>query len=560
MPLEDEYRRALTCDPGDYIYKSTISSTENSWLMIYHFEAIKLDLEVRVYHLDHARASKVFEHIRHLSNLRSDFILSPEKVFNWRGELWLIFPLHIGRPLNEVLTRHYPHGIPNERVTARILLDILEALEVLHDANLCHRNLATYNLFLERDTGITKLKDFAHVKLFEAEEKGNQRSTMLWSYQKRYLMPPEMLGITTGEQIVDEKKADIFLFAVTAMNLAYGDVPRNPVLNVKGNIGVGKPVEWAPPSDKDYLQQPDHISDSFRAMLAPCLNKCTSERPSAQELKKDKFFKKAAGRKDVKELLCNLLKIPEHSRSLTDVPPSQLKDVKTASVKSAWDFSNVTRQSTRSAALEDSKDFTPSINLTLDGVDEKHAGLAETQYSQTKGPKQQLVIDSADNVGKFHLPNRSTGVSNDVDLGSSNHKVKNPRSRFKVEVVTPFEHAKAPPVIKDGGAALSLNDALMKPHIPVEQKSVLPVVRKSPTKGPKAVWETKRPGDWEIEDVCEWLISLGGDFKDYTEYFRTAGIDGDMICSLTEEELMELKVTKKVHRRRILTSINKLCP
>lgn len=555
MPLDDESRKALTCDPGDYIYKCTISSKKNSWLMIYHFEAIKLDLEVRVYHLDHARASKVFEHIRHLLNLRSEYILSPEKVFNWCGELWLIFPLHIGRPLNEVLTRHYPTGLPNERVTARILLDILEALEVLHEANLCHRNLATYNLFLERDTGITKLKDFAHVKLFEAEEKGNQRSTMLWSYQRRYLMPPEMLGFPTGEKIVDEKKADIFLFAVTAMNLAYGELPRNPVLNAKGNLGMGKQVEWVPPSDKDYLTQPDHISDAFRAMLAPCLKEYTSERPSAQELKKDKFFKKAAGRNEVKELLCNLLKIPEHNRSLTDVPPSQQKDLKVASVTSAWDFSNVTRQSTRgsSGLVEETKDFAPSINLTIDDdIDEKHAGL-----------KQQLVIDSPDHLGKFHLPIKSPVAANEVDLGSSNHRtgVKHKGSRFKVHVFTQFD-AKTPPVaIKDGGVALSINDAApnLKSRIPVEQKKpVLPSERKSPKQGPRAAWETKNPNEWEVEDVCEWLTTLGGDFKDYTEFFRKSGIDGDMISSLTEEELSELQVNKGVHRRKILTSIKKL--
>jgi len=555
MPLEDDDRKALTCDPDDYIYKYTISSTENSWLMVYHFEAIKLDLEVRVYHLDHSRASKVFEHIRHLLSLRSEYILSPEKVFNWCGEIWLIFPLYLGRPLNDVLTRHYTHGLPNERVTARILLDVLEALEVLHESNLCHRALATYNLFLEKETGITKLKDFANVKLFEAEDKANVRATMWRAHQRSHLMPPEMQGLTK-EKNVDEKKADIFLFAVTAMNLAYGSPPRNPIMNGKGNIGVMKPTDWVAPSDEDYLDQPEHISDSFRAMLAACLQMNTCDRPSAQELKKDKFFNRAATRNEVKEVLCSIMKIAEPSHNLKDVPPSQQGLPPSTATSAAWDFSEYTRQSTHSSknkglavsSMDDNKDFIPSM-LTIDDIDEKHSGL---KSSLTDLPAQS---------GNLVLPDKVSPVPvKDGDLlGTCNQRtvVKNPNSRFKVEDVRTFEHAEAQPIpIKEVGAALSINDGPRKPE--EQKKSVLPAHRQTQQVSAQPLYKTKHPTKWEIEDVCEWLIALGGDFKVYTNYFREAGIDGDMLSPLTEEELEELQVTKKIHRRRILTSIKKL--
>jgi len=581
MPLEDDDRKALTCDPGDYIYKYTISSTENSWLMVYHFEAIKLDLEVRVYHLDHSRASKVFEHIRHLLSVRSEFILTPEKVFNWCGETWLIFPLVIGRPLNEVLTRQHTHGLPNERVTARILLDVLEALEVLHEANLCHRALATYNLFLEKETGRTKLKDFANVKLFEAEDKANLRATIWRSPLRTHLMPPEMQGLST-EKNVDEKKADIFLFAVTAMNLAFGSPPRNPNPNVKGNIAM-KPTDWVAPSDKDYLEQPEHISDSFRTMLAACLQKNTRDRPSAQELKKDKFFHKAAGRNEVKEKLCVSMKIAEPSNNLKDVPPSQEKG-QGSSTASAWNFAdNYVRKSTRSipglAGIDDSKELT-AATLTIDDEDEKAGavvvpsltdspanfvaadkGSADTAFKTEDTPmdKGPTVADTIKGINIAKMRAAAQGLlKTDDDAVTSNQRnvAAKPKSRFVVEEVLPFDHAAKPKPIKDAGAALTINNG---PRKPVEQKKpALPALRASPQLSAQPSWTTKHPSKWEIEDVCEWLMSLGGDFKVYTNYFREAGIDGEMLIPLNDEELEELQVTKKIHRRRILTSIKKL--
>merc|ERR1719397_285840 len=160
---------------------------------------------------------------------------------------------------------------------------------------------------------------------------------------------------------------------------------------------------------------------------------------------------------------------------------------------------------------------------------------------------------SAINVGKMeaalrgHLKEIKEG-----DLGTSNQKnLARPKSRFVVEEV--LAYAAKPKPMKDAGAALSINDG---PRKPVEQKKPLPALR-SPQLSAQSSWTTKHPSKWEIEDVCEWLMSLGGVFKVYTNYFREAGIDGEMLKPLNDEELEELQVTKKIHRRRILTSIKK---
>lgn len=617
MSFSDEDRKALTCDPSDYTYKYTITATESSWLMVYHFEDIKLDVEVCVYHLDHERASKIFEHIRHLLSLRSVYILSPEKVFNWCGELWLIFPFSIGKTLNEVLNRYHNNGLPNERVTARILLDVLEALEILHEANLCHRALATYNLFLEKDTGLTKLKDFTNLKFFEDDE-GNLHKTMWKANKYSWLKPPEMLGFyacNERKEDIDERKADIFLFAVTALNLAYGSAPRSPY----PNKNVFKPTKWFAPSAEDYPTQPEHISESFLAMLKPCLSKITKSRPSAKDLKKNKFFKSTASRSEIKNLLCSFFKIVDPPQ-INDLPPSQSSDFNTpATVSSAWDFESIIRDSFDKTACdrinEVSKEVTGEITSEKrrkerDAFQEVMKDQPKVIGSQSSGPgkdasqlqsKGSAPISPGDG---FYAISPSVEQSVESDGTSTSQKAK---TRFHVvkydgptgdqkqrvdsnekgipakgEQQTPHdpdarvikrfhvrEDANSTALPGDVSAAsTSTNSEVVKAFPNQSSSSTRKLASRFKvedvqhvgrvTNQAPATWQQRKPTMWVIEDVCNWLQSLGGDFKVYVNNFREAGIDGDMLHALTADELDELQVTKKIHKRRILTSINKL--
>lgn len=71
-------------------------------------------------------------------------------------------------------------------------------------------------------------------------------------------------------------------------------------------------------------------------------------------------------------------------------------------------------------------------------------------------------------------------------------------------------------------------------------------------------WTRKTPQQWTVADVCDWLESLGKDYAAYKHKFEEAGVDGDLLTALTEEEMIELEVQKKIHRRKILKSIQKL--
>jgi serine/threonine protein kinase len=414
MPFKEDQRKALSCDPSDYVHKYTIQATATSWLMVSHFKPIELDVEILVQQLDLEGNSRVYEYQRHLLNLRSDHIHLPEKVFNWSGELWFIFPLCIGRSLNEVLTNMYSDGLPNEQITARILLDVLEGLEIMHEANLCHRGISPQNLILEKSTGVTKLKDFTNLKSFEEDgDKAKEKLPKLPSPQQRHLQPPEQLGLFYDEKQnneVDEQKTDIFLFAITAMHLAYGKVPPSPFAKTD-NV---KPTDWESPSPELYSVQPEHISPAFKDMIAPCLARSTWDRPSVQKLKKDKFFKKAATRNDIKKELCARLRV-DNQQKLDDQPPSQRNDFSASTVRSQWDYSLLPRDtmsrelSTSKLDREESKDVNQS-ELTLDDNIEEdsvrnkaHKQMYPKSSIVTISPHVEVVVDSEEFKEGDHL-------------------------------------------------------------------------------------------------------------------------------------------------------------
>jgi len=617
MPLDENDRKALTCDPSDYDHKYTIQATENSWLMVYHYEPIDRDVEILVQNLENFdRNNRVFEYQRHLLSLRSNYIHLPEKVFNWSGELWFIFPLCVGRTLDEVLAKHHNDGLPNERITGRILLDVLEALEELHKAKLCHRALSPHNLLIEKSTGVTKLKDFTNLKSFEEDVKAKKKRPKLPLAQQRHLKPPELLGLCGDEKVeeVDESKVDIFLFAITAMHLAYGIAPPSPF---EKNVKV-KPSDWESPSPKFYPVQPEHISPAFKEMIAPCLARSTSDRPTVQELKKAKFFNKVASRDELKEQICSLLKLGEPSLA-NDVPPSQRKDFKmghSRTNRSAWDFGESMRNES-APDLEESKDtrltlddisehdsarnvahrqkypknnqgsMSPNTEIAMDNEDMKDGDHLQGQRGRDQGrtrfrvqdvqygdqqdsatltldgypaverkEKSKSVEDAAtksSTATRFHVTD-ARDIGSRADAGDSflsmpaprNHPIKKivsaplKTSRFKVEEVP----------VQGLAAAISKTT--------VSNLSTAGIAGAAAVKSKIASYKENPPNQWEVEDVCEWLESLGGDFKDYTLFFKEAGIDGELLHNLTDEELEELQVKKKIHRRRVLTSIKKL--
>lgn len=67
----------------------------------------------------------------------------------------------------------------------------------------------------------------------------------------------------------------------------------------------------------------------------------------------------------------------------------------------------------------------------------------------------------------------------------------------------------------------------------------------------------KYPMNWKSEDVTLWLTHIG--MQSYSDNFKEMSVDGLLILELTDEDLeTELKITKKLHRKKISKAIGQL--
>jgi len=398
-----------------------------------------------------------------------------------------------------------------------------------------------------------------------------------------HLKPPEMIGLLDSEkpEEVDERKADIFLFAITALTLAYGSPPPSPY----AKNAIVKPADWIVPNEITYRHQSENVSPTFKAMITQCLAQSPNARPSAKELKKHKFFSHAASRSEVKQNICSLLKCLEPQR-LKGQPPSQMNSA-TISLGCKdlvhWDREVETKSSETDdpdhQLLLQSTPLMGDSQVPLQSIELKEPDSARTKtrfevqsFGDQKNP-------TADNYGAFkdsgngdeHTPHDPEAlrinrfhVKESADGRSSqpaplHHPIrvtstlkpavkKRTPSRFKVERV---EDVGVPVVSVQSPHNTS-------PGLPPRVHGNVPVLKSSHPTANFHSFQLKEPMEWDKKDVCDWLQSLGGDFTVYTTFFRKAGIDGEMLHQMTDEELIELQVNKKIHRRRILTSIKKL--
>ena len=65
---------------------------------------------------------------------------------------------------------------------------------------------------------------------------------------------------------------------------------------------------------------------------------------------------------------------------------------------------------------------------------------------------------------------------------------------------------------------------------------------------------------WSVQDVAKWVGSLGDWAQGYDERFQTAGIDGNLLVSISEFDLERspLSIGISYHRRALIKEIEAL--
>ncbi|XP_030546880.2 serine/threonine-protein kinase OSR1 isoform X3 [Rhodamnia argentea] len=194
--------------------------------------------------------------------------------------LWVVMPYMAGGSCLHILKAAHPDGF-EEVVIATVLREVLKGLEYLHQHGHIHRDVKAGNILIGA-RGAIKLGDFGvSACLFDSGDRQRVRNTFVGT---PCWMAPEVMEQLHGYDF----KADIWSFGITALELAHGHAPFSKYPPMKVLLMT---LQSAPPG-LDY-ERDRKFSKSFKQMIASCLVKDPSKRPSAKKLLKHSFFKQA---------------------------------------------------------------------------------------------------------------------------------------------------------------------------------------------------------------------------------------------------------------------------
>ncbi|KAI5079835.1 hypothetical protein GOP47_0005314 [Adiantum capillus-veneris] len=250
--------------------------------IVYRAKCIPFSDYVAIKTLDLERCSSNLDDIRREAQTMS-LINHPNVVKSYCSfvvdrSLWVVMPYMAGGSCLHIMQSAYPDGF-EEPIIASFLKETLKALEYLHHQGHIHRDVKAGNILVD-GSGAVKLGDFGvSACMFDTGDRQRARNTFVGT---PCWMAPEVMEQVHGYDF----KADIWSFGITALELAHGHAPFSKYPPMKVLLMT---LQNAPPG-LDY-ERDKRFSKSFKEMIAMCLVKDPTKRPSAEKLLKHSFFK-----------------------------------------------------------------------------------------------------------------------------------------------------------------------------------------------------------------------------------------------------------------------------
>ncbi|XP_031493774.1 uncharacterized protein LOC116259916 isoform X2 [Nymphaea colorata] len=369
--------------------------------VVYRARCIPLNEIVAIKVLDFEKAKADLDNIRREAQtmilVDHPNVLKAHCSFVSDHNLWVVMPYMAGGSCLHILKAAYPDGL-EETVIATVLREVLKGLAYLHHHGHIHRDVKAGNILVDVSGGI-KLGDFGvSACLFDSGDRQRSRNTFVGT---PCWMAPEVMEQLHGYDF----KADIWSFGITALELAHGHAPFSKYPPMKVLLMT---LQNAPPG-LDY-ERDKKFSKSFKQMIAMCLVKDPSRRPSAEKLLKHPFFKHARSNDYlVRTILEGLPSLGDRIKALKDkeadmlaqkkMPDGQKEEISQNEYKrgiSGWNF-NIEDVKAQASLIQDvdeilaSKDQIESSN-TLSAF-ENMEGQAQLQSSFSGDSLKDEAID-----------------------------------------------------------------------------------------------------------------------------------------------------------------------
>ncbi|THU57542.1 hypothetical protein C4D60_Mb03t04620 [Musa balbisiana] len=346
--------------------------------------------------------------------------------------LWVVMPYMEEGSCLHIMKSAYPNGF-KESVIATVLREVLKGLEYLHHQGHIHRDVKAGNILVDARGGI-KLGDFGvSACLFDSGNRQRSRNTFVGT---PCWMAPEVMEQLHGYdfKLVYQLLyvwADIWSFGITALELAHGHAPFSKYPPIKALL---MNLQNAPPG-LDY-ESDKKFSKSFRDMIAMCMVKDPSKRPTAHKLLKQPFFKQARSQDYiVRKILDGLPTLGDRHQALKEKEEDLLAQKKMLDSDkeelsqrehkrgiSAWNFDVEDLKAQASSILENNE-TTGSNGCQMFGIHALQERISESASCSSKD-------DDDDVEYSLHQMGTAAGVEDAEE--KSKHPLVQRKGRFKV--------------------------------------------------------------------------------------------------------------------------------